>query len=115
MTTPKKAATVTNNEKATPVTEEERDDIRVTLALDDGDIECKILKIFEVDGRDYIALIPLDKNGQENADGDYYLYRYFEDSEGLPSTEYIDDDDEFEAVDERFDEILDEEMFDDID
>jgi uncharacterized protein YrzB (UPF0473 family) len=105
---------MSSKEKATPVTEEERDDIRVTLNLDDGDVECKILKIFEFEGRDYIALVPLDKNGNENAEGDYYLYRYFEDEDGLPSTEYIADDDEFEAVDEHFDELLDEELYDSI-
>ena len=63
-------------EKITPVTEDEIDNIRVTLDLDDGSVECKIITIFEVDKQDYIALLPLDKNGNENANGDVYLYRY---------------------------------------
>ena len=46
------------DEKVTPVTEEEIDNIRVTLDLDDGSVECRILTIFEADNQDYIALIP---------------------------------------------------------
>lgn len=37
---------------------------------------------------------------------------YFEDEEGNPSLENIDHDDEFDAVSDRFDELLDEEEFD---
>ena len=66
-------------EKATPVTPEEADDIRVTLDLDNGSVECKIITIFDADHKDYIALLPLDKNGNENESGEVYLYRYFED------------------------------------
>jgi len=40
------------------------------------------------------------------------FYRYFEDEEGNPSLENIDSDDEFDAVSDRFDELLDEEEFD---
>ena len=60
-----------DNEKATPVTPDEADDIRVTLELDEGEVECSILTIYEAGGRDYIALMPLDKQGNET--GDVYL------------------------------------------
>ncbi len=103
------------NEKATPVTEDEMDDIRVTLDLDDGEVECRILTIFDMGEQDYIALLPLDKNGNDNANGDVYIYRYFEDEEGLPSVEFIDDTEEYEAVADRFDEMLDDELFDSMD
>ena len=43
-----------------------------------------------------------------------YLYRYFEDEEGLSRIENIESDDEYEAAADRFDELLDDEMFDDI-
>lgn len=102
------------DEKVTPVTEEEIDNIRVTLDLDDGSVECRILTIFEADNQDYIALIPLDDKGNENAGGDVYLYRYFEDEEGLPSIENIDSDEEYEIAADKFDEILDDEMFDEM-
>lgn len=42
-----------------------------------------------MDKQDYIALLPLDKNGNENANGDVYLYRYSEDKDGLPSLSNI--------------------------
>ena len=102
------------DEKVTPVTEEEIDNIRVTLDLDDGSVECRILTIFEADNQDYIALIPLDDKGNENADGEVYLYRYFEDEEGLPSIENIDSEEEYEIAADKFDEILDDEMFDEM-
>ena len=101
-------------EKIKPVTEDEIDDIRVTLELEEGEIECRILTIFEAFKKDYIALLPLDKNGQDNAEGNVYLYRYYEDENGLPSVEYIDDPDDYEAAADRFDELLDEEMFEEM-
>ncbi len=103
------------HEKATPVTEEEIDDILVTLDLEEGEVECRILTIFEANQKDYIALLPLDKDGKDNAEGYVYIYRYFEDEEGLPSVEYIADEEEYEAASDRFDELMDEEMFDSMD
>ena len=77
----------------------------VTLDLDDGSqLECQILTIFDVDNQNYIALVPVDN------DDEVIFYRYFED--GNPSLENIDHDDEFDAVSDRFDELLDEEEFD---
>ena len=79
----------------------------VTLDLDDGyQLECQILTIFDVDNQNYIALVPVDN------DEEVIFYRYFEDEEGNPSLENIDSDDEFDAVSDRFDELLDEEEFD---
>ncbi len=79
----------------------------VTLDLDDGSqLECQILTIFDVDNQNYISLVPVDN------DEEVIFYRYFEDEEGNPSLENIDSDDEFDAVSDRFDELLDEEEFD---
>ncbi len=103
------------SEKITPVTPDEVDDIRVTLNTEEGDIECRILTIFEVDSRDYIALMPLDEKGNDNEEGAVYLYRYSEDEQGLPSLEYIADDEEYDAVADRYDELLDEAFYDSID
>lgn len=101
-------------EKATPVTPDEIDDIRVTLDLDDRSVECKILTIFEADKQDYIALLPLDEKGNEPEDADVYLYRYFEDEEGMPRIENIESDDEYEAAADRFDELQDDELYDEL-
>ena len=98
-----------NTAPLSSVDEDDMDDVRVTLSLDDdSEIECKILTIFELDDQDYIALLPLDDNGEENQEGEVFIYRFSEDSEGTPSLENIDSEEEFEAVAERFDELLDE-------
>ena len=82
----------------------EDSDILVTLDLDDGtQVECEILTIFTVGEQDYIALLPLDDKGEPNDDGEVFIYRYFEDEEGNPSLDNIQDDDEYEAVADRFD------------
>ena len=70
-------------------------DILVTLDLDDGtQAECEILTIFTVDEQDYIALLPLDEKGEPNEDGEVFIYRYFEDEDGNPTLDNIQDDDE---------------------
>lgn len=90
------------------------EDILVTLDMDDGStVECEILTIFEVNGQDYIALLPLDENESPGEEGDVYIYRYLEDADGNPSLDNIADDAEYEAVEERFDELLDEAEFED--
>lgn len=87
----------------------EDDDVVVTLNLDDGtEVTCEILTIFDVNEQDYIVLLPLDKNGEPNADGEVYIYRYFEDEDGTPSLDNIASDEEYEAVSKRFDEIYEE-------
>ena len=93
---------------------EEDNDIVVTLELDDGtEMQCGILTIFEANKKEYIALIPLDDDGNSNDEGEVLIYRYAEDGEGNPSLTNIEDDDEYEIVADRFDELLDEEEFDD--
>jgi len=106
---------MSDKELVTPVTEDEIDDIRVTLDTEEGEIVCRILTIFDVDGQDYIALMPLDENDKDNEEGAVYLYRYAEDAEGLPSVEYIADEDEYDAAADRYDELLDEAFYNSLD
>ena len=81
----------------------------ITLSLDDGtELNCVILEIFSVDGKDYIALQP--EEGEEEEDN-VFLYRFIEDGDE-PQLLNIEDDDEFEAVADAFEEILDSEEFD---
>ena len=88
-------------------------DITVTLTLDnDETVECAILTIFPVDGRDYIALLPLDENG-ENEDGEVYLYRY-DNSTGSPVLDNIESDEEYDAVADMFDQMLDAAEYDEL-
>ena len=84
----------------------------VTLTLDDGSMmECAILTIFEADEKEYIALLPLDENGQ-NEDGEVYLYRYSKDAAGQPKLEHIESDEEYEIASDAFDELLDSMEYD---
>lgn len=88
----------------------------VTLTLaDDSVVECAILTVFEVDDKEYIALLPLSDDGVANDDGDVYLYRYIDNgSEEGPSLENITDDDEYEAAADAFDEWMDTMAFDEM-
>ena len=101
-------------EKATPVTEDEMDDIRVELELDDKTIQCKILTIFETKGQDYIALTPVDENDEENEDGDVYIYRYFEDEEGNPYRLKFSDMAKLEMIEDIFEQWLDDQEFEEM-
>ena len=77
------------------------EEMTVELNLDDGTtVVCAIITILEVEGQDYIVLLPLDENG-ENEDGEVWFYRYSEnpdDPNEEPELGFIDSDDEYEAV-----------------
>ena len=93
------------------------EEMTVDLDLEDGTtVTCAVVTILTVSGRDYIALLPLDENG-DNVDGEVWFYRYSEnpdDTNEEPELAYIDDDDEYEAVADAFDEYLDASEFDEL-
>ena len=90
---------------------ENMDEITVTLTLDnDEEIECAVLTVYEAGGRQYIALLPLDENG-ESEEGDVYLYRYIDTDPENPDLENILDDEEYDIAADAFDEWLDEQEF----
>ncbi len=90
------------------------EEVTVTLTLDNDEvIECAVLTIYSVDEKEYIALLPLDEDG-DNEEGEVYIYRYVETEDGEPTLENIEDDDEYEAAADAFDEWLDEQEFEDI-
>ena len=90
------------------------EEVTVTLTLDNDEvIECAVLTIYSVDDKEYIALLPLDEEG-DNEEGDVYIYRYVETEDGEPTLENIEDDDEYEAAADAFDEWLDEQEFEDM-
>ena len=76
----------------------------ITLEFEDGaEIECEIMGIFDVDGKEYIALIPDDDTD------DVYLYGYKEVNDEEFELIDIEDDAEFEKVAAEFDKITAEE------
>lgn len=94
----------------------DEEEMFVTLSLDDdSEVECRILTIFDANEQDYIALLPLDESEQDNEEGKVFIYRYSEDKDGNPSLENIDNDEEYEIVVDRFDELLDDDDFDEMD
>ena len=107
---------MSDNPNTTPLNEmdeDEMEDVSVTLTMyDDSEVECRILTIFDLDEQDYIVLLPLDDQGMDNEEGEVFIYRYFEDSEGNPNLEDIDEEEEYEAVADRFEELLDEAEWD---
>ncbi len=90
------------------------EEVTVTLTLDNDEVvECAVLTIYSVDEKEYIALLPLEEDG-DNEEGDVYIYRYVETEDGEPTLENIEDDDEYEAAADAFDEWLDEQEFEDM-
>lgn len=73
----------------------------ITLEFDDGaEIECEIMGIFDYEGSDYIALIPLDDSD------DVYIYGYKEVGEDAFEIVDILDDELFEKVVGEFEAIM---------
>ena len=94
----------------------ENESLTVTLTLENNEeLECAVLNIFEAEEKEYIALLPLDENG-DNTDGQIYLYRFIDNGEAEePGLENIEEDEEFDRVSAIFNEWLDTQDFGDID
>lgn len=87
---------------------------QITLTLDDdSELLCDVIATFPatVNGKEqmYIALLPTDATPES----EIYLYRFFEDGEEI-DLQNIEDDEEFEIASDAFDELLDEEEFDNL-
>ena len=91
-----------------PVDENDAD-VMVSLDLDNGvTLDCEIITIFDALGREYIALMPVDADGNpvdedgvlvDEEDGAIILlYRYSEDEDGTPSLDNIESDEEYDEV-----------------
>lgn len=98
-------------------TNENDEEMTVDITLDNDEVvTCAVISIFEANGKDYIALLPLDEDGN-NEDGEVWIYGYKEnpsDPNEEPELFYIDDDAEYEAAADAFDEYLDSQEFDEL-
>ena len=91
----------------------EEEVVTVTLTLDNDEVvECAVLTVHTANDKEYIALLPLNEEG-ESEDGDVYLYRY-EEVDGEPTLSNIEDDDEYEVAADAFDEWMDEQEFEEL-
>ena len=86
--------------------------VTVTLNLENGELECEVITTLEAGGKEYIALLPL--SGEDAEQGNVYLYYYSADENGEPVLGYIDDDADYEAASDAFDEYLDSAEFDEL-
>ncbi len=77
----------------------------VTLALDDGEVECAVIRTFPAGNKNYIALLPVADIDKEESE--VYLYRYSFSKDNEPVLENIDSDEEYEIVSDAWDEELD--------
>ncbi len=84
----------------------------ITLNINEQEVECGIVASFPAGGKDYVALLP--KTPIEGyAEDEVLLYRYTRQEDDFQLYQ-IEDDDEFELAADAFDELLDEEMFNDM-
>ena len=91
----------------------EPEDVMIDLEFEDGETEqCVVLLRFPIEEQQYIALMPVAQIDDE--EGEVYFYRFAEDEDGEIQLDNIEDDEEFEAVADRYDEILDELEFEDM-
>ncbi|MBQ4058833.1 MAG: DUF1292 domain-containing protein [Lachnospiraceae bacterium] len=82
----------------------------ITLYLDNNvEVECDILAIFPIKQQFYIALMP-QKEIEGYEPGEYFLYRYQSDGENIELSD-LESEAELEAVEDKFEELLDEEEF----
>lgn len=82
----------------------------ITLYLDNNvEVECDILAIFPIKQQFYIALMP-QKEIEGYEPGEYFLYRYQSDGENVELSD-LESEAELEAVEDKFEELLDEEEF----
>ena len=79
------------------------EDILTLVMDDDTELHCYIIAIFDVNDREYIALDPIDSDEYDKA----LVYRYSESEDGEMILDNIEDDDEYEAVADVFDEFMD--------
>ena len=74
----------------------------IPVEMEDGtQIECEVLAIFPVEGKQYIALIDKD-----NDDSDIWLYRFVPAGDEAFNIEDIEDDKEFELVEDAFNKMV---------
>jgi len=91
------------------------DELIITLTLDDDvEVECAVLAILEVKSQEYIALIPLEEEDEAEDESTIFIYR-FKEVNGEPELSNIESDEEYDLVEEAFDEWLDAQDFEEID
>lgn len=94
------------------------EDMTVDIELEDGtQATCEVVTVLDVDGKDYIVLLPAGQD-ENTEDLDVWFYELKEnpdDENAEPELIYIEDDEVYEAVVDKFDEYLDTLEFEELD
>lgn len=99
------------------MSEAPNEEMSVEIELDDGTVvNCEVITVLEVAGKDYIALLPegQDEDAEETEVWFYELKEDKDDPNAEPELIYIESEDEYEAVADAFDEFLDNIEFDEM-
>ena len=81
------------------------------VPLDDGtEVTFEVIMVFEVEGRDYIALTPAAEDGEEVDEVEVTMFRY-DAGKDEDMLEDIETEEELDKVYEAFDEIFESEEF----
>ena len=85
-------------------------DLTVTIEDEDGnETDCDVILIFELEDQDYVALTPSSGEPDE-----IYLFRCNYDGGDTMEIESIEDEDEFNDVQETFEYIMEQEEWNDM-
>ena len=86
-------------------------DMHVTLTMDEEEVECIVLNTFQVADKTYISLLPLEADDDDEEETEVYLFRLTTTESGEPDLQLIEDEAEYELVEDAFDEWLDTQEF----
>lgn len=101
-----------NQENMQP--EDELQEDYVDMVLDDGtELRCDVVAIFPVNDQQYIALLP-DKVLEGYEEDEVFLYRYTDMGNDDIELGQIESDEEYEMVADAFDELLDNEAYEEM-
>ena len=78
----------------------------IVLEFEDAEaVECDVLGIFEEGGKEYIALVAVDTEENEDEESEVFIYRYKEVGDDEFEMEDIEDDAEFEAAVKKLEDL----------
>ena len=92
----------------------EYEDAKVSMTLDDGtELECDVIAIYPAGDYEYIALLP-SRVIEDYEEGEVFLYRYEELEGDNIKLGQIESEEEYEIAADAFDQLLDEEEFNEL-
>jgi len=90
------------------MSEDERDDIIVLIGEDGEEVEFEHLDTVELDGNEYVILLPLDEQDNEEVD-EVVILKVDHNEDGEDAFVTVDDEDELNKVFEEFKTRMEEE------